>query len=172
MESAANLSSSKVPTIEIDLLGMMRRRWPQIFFGVVVGITLAGFYYFSTQRVYESRIEILVGQRSSEVTNSGTISGASASGDNIQEDQLATHLRLFVGRKMLAEAIKNGKLHELPSFQTAADGGVSGIDHILKHIEVNRGGEGSARDAMVLRASYRDTTPEHAAVVLSAIYES
>ncbi|QDT06016.1 Tyrosine-protein kinase YwqD [Rubripirellula lacrimiformis] len=172
MESSVSESASKATVIEINLLGMLRRRWPHIAFGIFVGLSLAGFYYFSTDRMYESKIEILVGQRSSEVTNNGTITGANASGDNIQEDQLATHLRLFVGRRMLAEAIQKGNLDQLASFQQVVANGGSVIDHILKNIEVNRGGEGSARDAMVLRASYRDTNPEDAAIVLSAIYDS
>ncbi len=172
MESVATDHAGKASVIEINLLGMVRRRWPHLVFGVSVGLALAAFYYFSTQKMYESSIEILVGQRSSEVTNSGTISGSNASGDNIQEDQLATHLRLFVGRRMLAVAIKQGNLNELASFRAAAENGKSGIDHILESIEVNRGGEGSARDAMVLRASYRDANPDDAAIVLSAIYES
>lgn len=173
MESAASDQNGKASVIEINLFSMLRRRWPHLMFGLIVGISLAAFYYVSTDRKYESHIEILVGQRSSEVTNNGTITGANASGDNIQEDQLATHLRLFVGRRMLAEAIKKGNLEELASFRAASEkSGKNPIDHILENIEVDRGGEGNARDAMVLRATYRDTRPEDAALVLSAIYES
>ena len=172
MDSQASDNASKAPVIEINLLALVGRRWPQVVFGLAIGMIMAGLYYFSTDRTYESHVEILVGQRSSEVTNNGTITGANASGDNIQEDQLATHLRLFVGRRMLSQAIVAGNLNELDSFQGAASVGKSGIDHILEHIEVFRGGEGSARDAMVLRATYTDTNPDHAALVLTSIYES
>ncbi len=158
--------------IEIDVLVMLRRRWTHIVFGLAVGITLSALYYFSATPVYESNVEILVGQRSSEVTNSGTITGANASGDAIHEDQLATHMRLFVGRKMLADAIEVGQLQQLDSFRAASRQGKSLIDHILDNIEVERGGEGDASDAMVLRATFRDTNPDDAAVVLGAIYES
>ena len=172
MDPATSDSSGDAPIIEIDVLGMLRRRWQKVVFGMFVGLSLAGLYYFATARVYESEVEILVGQRSSEVTNNGTLNNANASGDAIQEDQLATHMRLFVSRRMLAGAIRRRNLDQLDSFKQAAANDVSGIDHILENVEVLRGGEGSASDAMVLRASYRDTDPEHAALVLSSVYES
>lgn len=172
MDSTTEDSASKVHTIEIDLIGMIRRRWAHILLGLAVGVVLSAMYYFSTTPVYESHVEILVGQRSSELTNNGTIQGANASGDAIQEDQLATHMRLFVGRKMVADAIRLAQLDQLDSFQAIAANGGNLIDHILDNITIQRGGEGSSRDAMVLRATFRDTNPEDAALVLGAIYES
>ncbi len=158
--------------LELNFLGALRRRWEYVVFGTMLGVALAILYHFTATRMYESSIEILVGQRSSELTNSGTMTGAHASGDAIQEDQLATHMRLISGRLMLAEAIKLGKLDQLASFrEVLADGG-NAIDYLLKNLEVKRGGEGTARDAMVLRASFRDPSPEAAAQVLSAVYES
>lgn len=164
--------AEKSPVLEIDLLAMLRQRWLLILAGIFAGVFLAALYHVTAERKYESHVEILVGQRSSEVTNNGTLNGANASGDNIQEDQLATHIRLLVSRRRLAGAIKKGSLGDLDSFKQAAQSGQSGIDHILDHIEVLRGGDGSSRDAMVLRASFQDSSPEDAATVLSAIYES
>ena len=158
--------------IEIDVAVMIRRRWAHIVLGLTIGVVLSAIYYFTTTPVYDSHIEILVGQRSSEVTNSGTITGASASGDAIQEDQLATHMRLFVSRKLISTAIKEGNLQELASLREAISNGTNPIDYVLANIEVERGGEGSARDAMVLRATFRDPNPDDAAIVLAAIYES
>jgi capsular exopolysaccharide synthesis family protein len=172
MDANNSAGTQRSPVIEINLFGMFRRRWPLVIFGLFVGLSLAALYYASATRMYQSSIEILVGQRSSEVTNNGTISGSDASGDAIQEDQLATHLRLFVGRKRLSEAIKNFQLDQLASFRKAAENGTGAIDHILDHIEILRGGEGSARSAMVLRATYRDEKPEDAALVLTAVYET
>ena len=164
--------TEKSPVLEIDLIGMLRRRWLLILAGVFAGIFLAALYYVTAERKYEAHVEILVGQRSSEATNNGTINGANASGDKIHEDQLATHMRLFVSRRRLAAAIKKGNLGFLDSFKEAAQSGKSGIDHILDHIEVLRGGDDSSRDAMVIRATYQDSSPEDAALVLNAIYES
>ena len=172
MASSTNGSGQMGPSIEIDLLGMIRRRWSHLVFGVAVGVSLAALYYCSTTPTYESNIEILVGQRSSELTNRGTMSGANASGEAIQEDQLATHMRLFAGRRLVAKAIDVGNLRQVDSIEQAANNGSNLIDHILDNLEVQRGGEGSASDAMVLRATYQDTDPEDAALILAALYES
>ncbi len=158
--------------VQINLIATLRRRWEYVVFGTSLGVALAVLYFFTATPMYQSDIEILVGQRSSELTNSGTITGAHASGDAIQEDQLATHMRLFVGRRLLAEAIDFGKLKELPSFKQSAANGINPIDYILSNLTVKRGGDGTARDAMVLRASYRDPSPENAAFVLNSIYSS
>lgn len=158
--------------IEIDVVETLRRRWLQMIFGVVVGVGIAALYYKTTTPIYQSSLEILVGQRNSEVTSSGTISGGDASGDQIQDDQLATHLRLLISRKLLAQAVEIGDLRSLDSFAAAIDAGANPIDHLLGNIEVLRGGEGSARNAMVLRATYKDPDPQAAAVVLQAVYAS
>ncbi len=158
--------------LQINLFATLRKRWEYVVFGTLLGVGLAALYVYTTVPLYQSEIEILVGQRSSELTNSGTITGANASGDAIQEDQLATHMRLITSRLLLAEAVKTNKLAELASFKDAATKGDSAIDHIIKHLTVHHGGEGTSRDAMVLRASFRDPNPEDAAAILAAIFES
>ena len=172
MVSTKEESTAKSLAIEIDLIGMIRRRWTHILFGVVIGVAISAMYYFSATPMYESNVEILVGQRSSELTNRGTITGSTTSGEGIGEDQLATHMRLFVARKVLAQAIQLGKLNDLESFRIARDNGQSLVDLIVENIEVERGGEGSAEDAMVLRVFYRASEPEDAAKVLIAVFES
>ena len=157
---------------EIDPLGMIKRRWRLLAFGMIVGTLLSGLYYKTATRQYRSSIEVLVGQRSSEMTSRGTIGGATAGGQGIGDDQLATHMRLFVARKVLSQAIKMGELTQFRSFKSVQSAGGSMVDHILEHIEVERGGEGSAEDAMVLRVLYRAGDPEESALVLSSIYNS
>ena len=161
-----------VVTGEIDPIGMIRRRWRLLTFGAVVGVLLSGLYFKTAKRSYQSSVEVLVGQRSSELTHHGTISDGSAGSDGLGEDQLATHMRLFVARKVVSKAIQMGDLNQFKSFKQIARGGGSAVDHIIENIEVERGGEGSAEDAMVLRVFYQAEEPEEAAVVLSAVYNS
>ncbi|MDA8744860.1 polysaccharide biosynthesis tyrosine autokinase [Rubripirellula amarantea] len=157
---------------EIDPLGMIRRRWRLLVFGVFVGIALSALYYTTATQQYQSSIEVLVGQRSSEMTSRGTINGNSGSGESIRDDQLATHMRLFIARKVLTQAIELGDLTQYPSFAEIRQSGGSYVDHILDSIEVERGGDGNAQNAMVLRVTYRANDPEEAAMVLSSIYNS
>ena len=157
---------------EIDPVGMITRRWRLLAFGIFAGLTLSVLYFQTATRKYQSSVEVLVGQRSSEMTSRGTISGSNSSNEGIGEDQLATHMRLFVARKVLTRAIELGELDQFDSFVDVKDSGGSLVDHILENIEVERGGEGSAEDAMVLRVIYRAPNPNEAALILSAIYNS
>lgn len=161
-----------IVTGEIDPIGMVRRRWRLLTFGCVVGILLAGLYFQTAPRSFQSSVEVLVGQRSSEMTNRGTISDGSSGNDSLGDDQLATHMRLFIARKVLSQAVKLGDLNQFESFAKITENGGSAVDHIIANIEVERGGEGSAEDAMVLRAFYRAEDPEESAMVLSAVYNS
>ena len=171
MAAYADEIENRDSSIQLNLYTTLKRRWEYVSVGIALGIALALLYQYTTVPSYESNIEILVGQRSSELTNSGTITGSSASGDSIHEDILATHMRLLTGRKLLNEVVTKNNLDEIPSFTEAREKGVTPVDFILKNLVVKRGGDGTAREAMVLRASFRDPNPEHAATVLKAIYE-
>ncbi len=159
-------------TSELDISGMVRRRWRLLVFGLLIGTGLSVLYFKTAPKVYESSIEVLVGQRSSELTNRGTISSGSGGSEGMGEDELSTHMRLFVARKVLAEAIEIGSLDVLPTFRLARENDDSLVDHILANIEVERGGEGAAADAMVLRVFYHAPDPEESAAVLAAIFQS
>ena len=136
--------------IDIDLLGWFRRRWRHLTLGLVVGIGTALLYQFSVQPVFESKIEILIGQRTSELTTSGSVSNANASGDSIQDDQLATHIKLFTSRKIISDAVDRMDLNQLDSLASVVARQGNPVDGILGNLEVERGGSGAARSAMVI----------------------
>lgn len=163
---------SNLSAFDIDLLGMLSRRWGLILLGLIVGLSLAAFYQYSMTPIYEADIEILVGQRTSELATNGTVNTANASGDSIQEDQLATHMRLIASRRILNEAVEEDNLNELASFRAAKEKGMSAVDHILANLKVRRGGEGTAKEAMVLMGAFSDPSAEDAAKVLKSIYKS
>ena len=172
MSAETTDSTSHFAAFDIDVMGMLRRRWGLLLLGIVLGVSVATLYQYSTTPIFEADIEILVGQRSSELATSGTATNAQASGDSIQEDQLATHMRLIASRRILAEAIETHSLNSLESFKAARDKGLSAIDHLTENLKIRRGGEGAAKDAMVLTGSYTDPNAADAAKVLNAVYES
>ena len=169
MEAAAQ---DPARVIEIDLLGTLRRRWLQITFGVVTGVAAAAIYQVATVPLYESEFEILVGQRNSEVTQNGTAGGGDAGGESIHDDQLATHIRLLCSRKLIGQAVVDGRLLALPGFREVRESGGDPINWVLSNLDVSRGGDGSSRGAMVLRATYRDPDPGTASATLAAVYAS
>ncbi len=169
---AASEKETKFIPSEIDILGMLQRRWRHLAFGCVAGIVLSVIYWQTVNHLYESSIEVLVGQRSSEATNRGTITEGTTGNDSVDADQLATHMRLFVAKKVLAKAIATARLEELESFKEAKADGIPLIDHMIENIEVERGGDGAAENAMVLRARFWSNNPEDASIALSAIFNS
>lgn len=172
MRSSSNTSALDTKNNELDVLGILRRRWHHLLIFSILGLCVALLYQYSTTPVYESRIEILVGQRSSELANSGTVSNSQASGDVIHEDLLATHMQLLLSRRNLSDAVERGNLASLPSIANVIKNGGSPVDYIIENIEVARGGEGTAENAMVLSANMRDTDPKSAAAILMAVYDS
>ncbi|WP_442511238.1 polysaccharide biosynthesis tyrosine autokinase [Novipirellula sp. SH528] len=171
MSTPPNQSSTEAK-IDIDIVGLLRRRWLHLVVGTVLGIAIAVLYQFSAKPLYESKIEILIGQRSSELATSGTVSSAYASGDSIQDDQLATHIKLFTSRRIVEDAVKRGNLADVESIAEVVANNGNPVDLILKNLEVDRGGNGAARNAMIISAAFRDYAPQDAARVLAALYES
>ncbi len=143
--------------IDLDLLGILRRRYALIATGVLIGGILAALFYFQQTPIYESELVVLVGQRSSELasTGKGSVEGASS----IQEEILSTHMELLGSHKIVGDAIRNDGL------------GMSVID-IQENLSITKGGEGLAKNASVLKATYQDPNPERAAQILQSVFDS
>ena len=90
--------------------------------------------------------------------------------DGLRKDELATHLRLFVASKVLQAAIEQGELIQFDGIAEATRASGSAIAYLADGLTVQRGGEGSAAGAMVLRAEYCSSDPEESAAVLGAVY--
>lgn len=156
--SASNDDGDDKLDIDLDLLGILKRRFHLIALGIFVGATLATIFYVQQVPIYESQLSILVGQRSSELTKTG-VGNANEGVNTIQEEILSTHMELFGSSKILSEAaVRNG------IGQSAGD--------IYGQLSISKGGEGLAKSASVLKASFRDPDPQVAADTLNAIYES
>lgn len=145
--------------IDIDIVGILHRRYLHITLGVLIGATIATIYFFQQVPIYESVLTVLVGQRSSELASIST--GAPRSGGdgtNVQ-DILATHMELITSRKIIENAITRGKLLLSPN-------------EILEGFEISKGGTGASKNASVLKASFQAKDPELAAKVLQSIFDS
>ncbi len=121
-----------------NLYATLKRRWEYLLLGTCIGLGLAAFYYYTVVPVYESNIEILVGQRTSEITQSGTITSAGTGGELIPDDLLATHMRLINSRKLLGEIIKKNKLDQLPSLSKPVNRNCQQLTTHLKTVDQAR----------------------------------
>lgn len=157
---------------DIDLSRILRKRWPLIAFGLCIGLTVGVIYQLNARHVFESRMEILVGQRSSELATTGSSINQSIEGSILREDVLATHMELLRSPLILNTAIATEKLDELPSFVEAKLADKLPLEHLQGTLSISRGGEGTAKQASVLKASFRDYSAADAAKVLQAVYDS
>ena len=153
-----------------EMLGaLIRHKW-QFLLAVFVGGSLSALYYFLTPPTFRAEMEILVGEKSGEVAR-GASSSASGEGVRAEEDILSTHIELMTSRRILQAAFDNANLQEIASVKEAMkDGGVP-IDHLHGNLRVVKGGDGIARDAHTLRATYEDPSPTDCATILRAIYD-
>ncbi len=158
----------------LDIFGIIRRRKGLIAFGTVLGLALAALYYFAATRVFEAQVEILVMQKDTNLPTKGV----DARDTSPHDDLLSTHMQIFTSPQVIGQAVEEHRLDQLSSFaearREAEEKGnrFNPVGLIAKNINVRRGGEGQARDARVLRATFRSTSPEDAATVLNAVVSS
>ena len=138
----------------MDLFGIFRRRKWHFVLGLSIGLLLAALYYFITPPTFRAKMEILVGEKSGDVAR-GASSSASTEGVQAEEDILSTHIQLFTSRRILQAALESG-IEELQSVHLVIEKGDSPIEYLQDNLRVAKGGEGVARDAHTLQASFDD----------------
>jgi capsular exopolysaccharide synthesis family protein len=159
-------ASENAVDIDLDLIGIVKRRFPLILLGLFIGAVGGGLFYLSQVPIYETELVVLVGQRNSELTSTGK--GDTERSSSIQEEILSTHMELFTSRKIIGDAIAKSELLTIPSLAMSS----SPLKKIITSLKVTKGGAGLAKNASVLKASYKDEDPENAVKILTAIYDS
>ncbi len=152
--------------IDLDVFGIVKRRFPLIMLGIVIGAIVAAIFYLQQTPVYESTLTVLVGQRSSELTSTGK--GDAEGSTMVQDGILSTHMELFTSKKIIGQAITD---HQLVVLNPSAEGG-SPVDRVKSNLTVTKGGAGLAKNASILKATFKDGDPENAVKVLTALYDS
>jgi capsular exopolysaccharide synthesis family protein len=172
-DNAANSqSTSSQETDLLDLLGMLRRRKGLIALGLFLGVAFASLYYFLTPPTFRAEMEILVGQKSGDLVK-GASSGSSVEGADTEEDVLSTHIQLMTSRRIVSAAIEKHQLDQITSVVKAVreSDSTSPLLYILENLEVTKGGEGVARDAHTLKATFDDPSPVDCATILRAVFD-
>ncbi len=156
----------------LDLLGILRRRKGLIALGLFVGVAAAVLYYVLTPPTFRAEMEILVGQKSGDLIK-GANSSSSVEGVDTEEDVLSTHIQLLTSRRILKAAIEKHDLDEIKSVVEAveSDDNETPLTYILDNLAVTKGGDGVARDAHTLKATYDDPSPSDCALILRAIFD-
>jgi len=172
--------------LQIDVFEVLRRRYPLILFGSVVGLALAAIYCFTAQTRYESNGVVMVMPKDARITSNtgagGTDLGMQA---NVGEELLATHMQILTSPKVIKAALASADdsgnaLINLPSLvdqlpnaePDSATQRKNAVQYIKQNLSVSRGGEGASKDAQVLRVRLEHTDPADCQVFLTSIIDS
>jgi len=156
----------------LDILAIVRRRFWLIMFGLVVGVGLGTLYFFKATPMYESKVQILVMPKDSNLPSQSTKGGSDFQQKSAEEDVLATHIELFKSPRVVQKAIETNNLLELATLAKVVAEEGNPVTHIIDNLEVTRGGEGKAKDASVLAATFTGTSADDCAAILDAIVAS
>ncbi len=156
-----------------DAWAIVRRRKGLILFGLVLGLGLSALYFFKATPKYESEVQILVMQKDANLPTRGVEADEFGRNSSYQ-DLLSTHVELFQSPRIIGNAIKKHELASLASFPKPRDSEppANPIGFVKRNLTVTKGGEGQSKDARVLQATFRGTSPADCAAVLEAVVES
>jgi len=156
----------------LDVWALIRRRKWLIVFGMVAGLALSCLYYYQATPIYESEVQILVMPKDSNLPTPSGARGGQIQQESLEEDVLSTHIALFRSPRIVREALEKHDLKSLPSIARVVAAGGDPAGRIIGGLEVGKGGEGEAKNARVLSATFRSPVPEECEVVLNALVES
>lgn len=161
------------PALEVfDFWGALKRHRWLLSTGLVIGIALAMAYQFLTVPVYQSEMQVMVMQRNNGMLDGGGSSNPDAEGLSVAENVLASHMQLLGSRRIIKDAITNYEIGELASLKNEVKQGRDPVYYVQENLNLWVGGDGAARAANVVTATFRDPSPEDCATVLTAILSS
>lgn len=177
--------ASPTDLLYIDVFEVLRRRFPLIILGSVVGIGLALAYCFMARVQYESQAVVLVIPKESGLAT--TAGGGDIGMQNkVGEETLATHIQILTSPKVIKTALTTpladgSVMLDLPSLQEKipamlkvdeASQRKGAVAYIKENLSVSRGGEGASKDAQVLRVRLQHTDPGDCMDLLNAMVSS
>jgi capsular exopolysaccharide synthesis family protein len=130
--------------------------------GVVIGAVLGTLYNAQTKPVYASGAQVLVVKKRSDALPMG-----GANGQMLYDDYLATHQVLIRSPLIVGDAIREGKLQDLPSFVGQGDPTGRIIDGLRVTREVK-----DTQQTNILNISYRGPVSADCRLVLNAVIEA
>ncbi|MFO1064475.1 MAG: polysaccharide biosynthesis tyrosine autokinase [Pirellulales bacterium] len=151
--------------LQLDILGIVRRRFWWLVLSCILGLGVGSAYYFLTPKKYESRAELLLMQNDSGDMASGTKNSESS----VSEELLATHMKIIQSNRIVAAALNNHGLAELESIVAKTDEKTTAVEYVIDNLYVTSGGSGRARNAHVLNVAFRHTSPEDCEKVMKAL---
>lgn len=176
-----SIAPSQVETVEhvvgvVHAWSFLRRRMVLLLLGLVAGTGVGAVYYFRfATPLYESQAQVLVIEKNAALPSDRGREGATVASDRnaqLQDNLLATHVQIMKSREVITKAIEEGQLKEIASVVAAIAADEDPVEYIQKQLEVAKGGDGEGKNASVIRARFRDPSPQDSERVLTAVVTS
>jgi capsular exopolysaccharide synthesis family protein len=149
------------------LATIAKRKWGWLVFGLLLGIAGGVAYWRYAPQQFVSRGEILVMRKGAMA--SVTSEASSPTEDQVNEDLLATHMRLIQSAKIVGSALEVHDLRSLPSIEAQLEPEETPEKYVIKHLNIQRGGEGQAKNAHMISISFQHTDATDAQTIVNAI---
>jgi capsular exopolysaccharide synthesis family protein len=148
----------------LDVFAILgRQRW------LIAVLSLAGLaagiaYAINAEVWYKSKAKVLINERSAGLGSKGTGT------DMIDEDILANHIELLRSRLIVGEALEQNDLMKLDSVVPHLnEDQPDPIAFVIDHLNIVKGGDGSAKTARSLNVELTHSDPEDCQLILTAI---
>ena len=169
----------------VDIFDVLIHRWLMLLLGAVLGVLIAISYCITTPPVHEATTELLILTKQAGLANQSSPLTNDAVGFDyaMQNEMLATHLHILQSPSIVRTAIEANSLSELESVRkeltptVIASGDPQALlratdGYIRRNLEVERAGSTETRGAQVMKASFRHSSAEDGALILSSIVQA
>ncbi|MCO8121549.1 polysaccharide biosynthesis tyrosine autokinase [Stieleria sp. TO1_6] len=159
---AASADSDTMDILEI----VSRQRW-LIGLLSILGLAVGVIYALNAPDWYQSHAKLLIAERTAGLGNSGATAGTGTG--VVEEDTLANHIELISSRMIVGKALESNGLTNLDSITPHLTETTDSTDYVIEHLDLVKGGAGSAKTAQSLNIAFSHTDPEDAQLVLTAV---
>ena len=161
MRTKASGAGRSADLYNLDILDMVRRKFPLILFFLLLGIGLSVMYYLKAPKTFESTAKIFVDEKNAPTMNSDN--SAFATDENVEK-----YLEILKSTKILQPAIDRGNFYNMNLFAEC--------DDVLFKLREGEDFQVMPADTKsnsgVIRLSFSGDTPEECKKVLEDIIDS
>ena len=154
-----------------ELMTAFSRRRGIIAICTIACLALGILYHFQAQVRYESTAQIMIMEKDASLPTDGQ-QGDLGMQVRAADELLGTHMQIVTSRRIVQRAIKDQQLSDLPSIQDHLGEEQRPFEYVQEGLVADRGGEGAARSAHVLRLTYQHPDPEDGARILNAVIKA
>ncbi len=149
----------------LDLLGIVRRGWPWMLGGSILGVAVGVAAALMMPPWYVSKAAVMLSP------THGGLGDTDEQNNVVNPDIIANHVELIRSRRTVYEALKTSGLMELPSLVRHIDGDRDVVDYVISQMELSAGGSGPGKTARTIRVNFVHDDKQDATVVLRSIIQ-